>query len=64
MSLLHLASPNIRISSRAPLIIFIYLQNIVAVAMLVRRFDFQMALGAPPVSYAVLTYFLAFPFGK
>lgn len=30
--------------------LFTDLQAVVAVAMLVRRFDFQMALGAPPVS--------------
>lgn len=29
---------------------FSYFQNVVAVAMLVRRFNFQMAIGAPPVS--------------
>ncbi|KAG5611295.1 hypothetical protein H5410_022576 [Solanum commersonii] len=32
---------------------FATFENLVAVAMLVRRFDFQMALGAPPVSFAV-----------
>lgn len=29
---------------------FFDLQTVVAVAMLVRRFDFQLAVGAPPVS--------------
>lgn len=32
------------------------LQNIVAVAMLVRRFNFQMALGAPQVSQLLLSF--------
>lgn len=35
---------------------FSYFQNVVAVAMLVRRFNFQMAIGAPPVSIYIYIY--------
>lgn len=36
--------------------IFFDLQTVVAVAMLVRRFDFQLAIGAPPVSNPLLAF--------
>jgi len=34
------------------------LQNVVALAMLVRQFNFQMAVGAPPVSSMLFIFYM------